>query len=108
MKTQTFAVSLPYRGANMTMSNAEFMLATEVLHNAAKRGCDYYDVVNKIENCVKTRHHAIPASKFITENTPVRDVASSYDRRADSPCCCKCRSAFCCSGDKVVRNLKYA
>ena len=54
-------------------------MATSVLHDEAKYGFDLKDALNRIEIRLKTRHHAILASRFIVEraieNAPVCDVA---------------------------------
>ena len=40
-----------------------------VFHDATKHGCDHHCAVNSIEFCLKTRHHTIPASRFVVEQT---------------------------------------
>ena len=55
-------------------------LATCILFDAANHGRDYHNAVNRIEIRLKTLHHAIPASRFVSEHNikhaPVFDVAS--------------------------------
>ena len=35
------------------------------LPDATKHGCDHHDATNRIKIPMKTRHHAIPASRFV-------------------------------------------
>ena len=49
--------------------DVECTLTMCILHNATKQKYDYLDAVNRIKIHLKTRHHAILASKFTVEYT---------------------------------------
>ena len=58
----------------------ECTLATCVHNDTSKHECNHHDAVNIIDLRLRTRRHAIPASRFVLEYTiegaPVCDVAS--------------------------------
>ena len=49
-------------------NDVECMLATCAFHDVAKHGCNYYNIVNKIDIRQKIGCHAIPASRFVVEH----------------------------------------
>ena len=60
----------------MQYDDTEFTLATCVLHDAAKLGCDHRDTINNTEIRLKTSH-TVPASKFVVEY--VIEGSSAFD-----------------------------
>ena len=60
--------------------DVECTLATCLLHDVTKRGCDHHDAVKKFEIRLKTRLYAITPSRFFVEHTiedaPLCDAAS--------------------------------